>query len=277
MIRKLLFVLLCGIITVTVTIIFFMKQPAKIMTIGEYEAMPHIDVTVDILNIKITDSPDDKIHVQIQGHTLNKNMLTISEENNTFAIKEQKHKKNWTENIRFRPQDTIVVQLPKSQNKTLTLSGKDGDVLIQDVTLDTVQLETSAGITQLKNLSASNAKIQSNDGNVTIADSAIDHLEVTSTAGDVFMHASLGLTSTIKTIDGQIKMTETKEQSKLHMKSVSGDIDTHYKEPPTSLQLTTDGPDIVIKLPTYDKETNLIGSGTNMLSAETKDGRILIK
>lgn len=275
MIRKILLVLLCGIITVA--IIYFMKQPAKTMTFGDYEAMPHIDVTVDILNVEIINSPDDKIHVQLEGHTLNKNMLTISEENNTFIIKEQKHKKNWTENIRFRPQATIIVQLPKSQNQTLTLSGRDGNIIIQDITLDTAQLETYAGITQLKNLSASNAKIQSTDGNVTLADSAIDQLEITSTAGDVFIKESLGLTSTIETIDGQIKMTEAKEQSKLHMKSVSGDIDIHYKEPPTSLQLTTDGPDIVIKLPTYDKETNLIGSGSNMLFAETKDGRILIK
>ncbi len=275
MIRKILLVLLCGIITVT--FIFFMKQPFKIMTVGEYEAMPHIDVMVDILNIEIVESPDDKIHVQLEGHSLNNNMLLISEENNTFVIKEQKHKKNWTENIRLRPQATIIVQLPKSLNQTLTLSGRDGNIIIQDITLDTVQLETSAGITQLKNLSASHAKIQSTDGNVTLADSAIDQLEITSTAGDVFIKESLGLTSTIETIDGQIKMTEAKEQSKLHMKSVSGDIDIHYKEPPTSLQLTTDGPDIVIKLPTYDKETNLIGSGSNMLFAETKDGRILIK
>ncbi|MEI3604501.1 DUF4097 family beta strand repeat-containing protein [Pseudogracilibacillus sp. SE30717A] len=275
MIRKILLVLLCGIIMVT--IIYFMKQPDKTMTIGDYEAMPHIDVKVDILNIEIVESADDKIRVQLQGHTLDKNMLTISEENHTFVIKEQRREKSWTENIRFRPQASIIVQLPKSQNQTLTLSGRDGNIIIQDVTLDTAQLETSAGITQLKNLSASNAMIQSTDGNVTLADSAIDQLEITSTAGDVVIKESLGSTYTIQTIDGQIKMTEAKEQSNVRVRSVSGDIGIHYKEPPTSLQLAMDSPDIVVKLPTYDKETHLIGNGENKLSAETKDGTIRIK
>ncbi|HBZ11808.1 MAG TPA: hypothetical protein DEO65_18400 [Bacillus bacterium] len=275
MIRKILFVLLLGIITVT--IILFMKQPAKTITIGEYEAVPHIDVTLDELNMAISNSPDDKIHVQMQGHKLNKNMLTIHEENNTFFMKEQKGKKNWKENIRFRPTATVIVQLPNSQSKTLALNGADGDFTIQDLELDTIQLETSAGVTYLKNLSASNTEIQSEDGNVTIANSAIDHLEITSTAGDVAIKESTGSTHTIQTVDGQIKLTKAAEQPNVHVKSVSGDIGIHYKESPTSLQLLTTGEDVEITLPKYNKKTGNIGDGSNILSAETKDGVIAIK
>lgn len=275
MIRKILFVLLLGIITVT--IILFMKQPAKTITIGEYEAMPHIDVTLDMLNIAIADSPDDKIHVQMQGHKLNKKMLAINGENSRFIIKEQQRKKTWKENIRFRSTPTIIMQLPKSQSKTLTLYGADGDFTIQDLALDTVQAETSAGMAYLKNLSVANVDIQTIDGNVTIANSGIDHLGITSTAGDVAIKDSTGSEHTIQTVDGQIKMTEASEQPNLNVKSVSGDIGIHYKKAPDSLQITTVGPDIKVALPKYDKNTQMIGNGANMLSAETQDGVIVIK
>lgn len=92
MIRKILFVLLLSVITVA--IILFMKEPAETITIGEYKAMPHIEVTLDELNIAISDSPDDQIHVQMQGHTLKKHRLTVNKENNRFVIKEQQRKKN---------------------------------------------------------------------------------------------------------------------------------------------------------------------------------------
>lgn len=275
MIRKMLFVLLLGIITVT--IIFFMKQPGKTITIGEYGAMPHIDVTLNELNMAISNSPDDKIHVQMQGHKVNKNMLTINEENNQFFMKEQQRKKNWKENIRFRPTPTIIMQIPKSESKSLTLKGADGDFTIEDLALDTVQIETSAGMAYLKKLSISNAELHTNDGNVTIDKSALENLNIVSSAGDVAIKESTGSAHTIQTIDGQIKMTEATEQPKVHVKSVSGDIGIHYKKVPTSLQLTTVGQDIEMTLPKYDKKTNMIGNGANVLSAETKDGVIMIK
>lgn len=99
MIRKMLFVLLLGILTVTM--ILFMKEPAETITIGEYEAMPHIKVTLDELNIAISDSPDDQIHVQMQGHTLKKHRLTVNEENNRFVIKEQQRKKKMARKYPF--------------------------------------------------------------------------------------------------------------------------------------------------------------------------------
>src|SRR5690606_35722448 len=235
MIRKMLFILLLGIISVTV--ILFMKQPAKTMAIGDYEAMPHIDVTFDALNMVISNSPDDKIHVRLQGHKLNENKLSITEENDKFVIKEQQGKKKWKDHIHFRSTPTIIMQLPKSQITTLTLNGTDGDVTIQDLMLESVRVETSAGMTHLKKLSISNADIQTKDGNVTIAKSAIENLGITSTAGNVSIKDSTGSTHMIQTVDGQIKMTEAAEQPNVHVESVSGDIGIHYKKAPISLQL----------------------------------------
>ena len=268
MIRKMLLVLLLGILTVTM--ILFMKEPAETITIGEYEAMPHIKVTLDELNIAISDSPDDQIHVQMQGHTLKKHRLTVNEENNRFVIKEQQRKKKWQENIHFRPTPTIIVQLPKSQSKSLTLKSAYGDVAVEDVALDTVQVETSAGMAYLKNLSTSKADLHTNDGNVTIAKSALENLNITSNAGDVAIKESTGSAHTIQTVDGYIEMTEATEQPNLHVKSVSGDIGIDYQKAPTSLQFITEGEDIEVTLPKYDKKTNI-------LSAKTKDGGIMIK
>ncbi|QKG83601.1 DUF4097 domain-containing protein [Kroppenstedtia pulmonis] len=275
MLRKILVVLLIGVIGAG--IILYMKQPAETMTMGEYEAMPHIDVTLDMFNITIANSPDDQIHVQMQGHQLNKNMLTINEKNNRFVVKEQQRKKNWQENIRFRSTPTIILQLPKSQSKTLALNVADGDFTIQDLALDTVQVETSAGMVHLKNMFISNAELHTKDGNVTIGKSAIENLTITSNAGDVAVKESTGSAHTIQTVDGQIKMTEATEQPNIQTKSASGDIGIHYKKAPTSLRLTTIAEDVEITLPKYHKKTGMIGDGANMLSAVTKNGVIVIK
>ncbi|MBM7713515.1 DUF4097 and DUF4098 domain-containing protein YvlB [Bacillus thermophilus] len=275
MIRKILFVLLLSVITVA--IILFMKEPAETIAIGEYKAMPHIEVTLDELNIAISDSPDDQIHVQMQGHTLKKHRLTVNKENNRFVIKEQQRKKKWQENIRFRPTPTIIVQLPKSQSKSLTLKSAYGDVTMEDVALDTVQVETSSGMAYLKNLSTSNAELHTNDGNVTIAKSALENLNIKTNAGDIAIKKSTGTAHTIQTADGYIELKEATEQPNLNIKSVSGDISIDYLKSPTSLQFITEGEDIEVTLPKYDKKTHMIGDGSNILSAKTKDGGIMIK
>ena len=61
MIRKIFVGLLLG--AILVTAILFLIQPTKTITIGEYDAMPQIDIALDVLNSAIESSPDDKIHV----------------------------------------------------------------------------------------------------------------------------------------------------------------------------------------------------------------------
>ncbi|WP_397540259.1 DUF4097 family beta strand repeat-containing protein [Rummeliibacillus pycnus] len=275
--QKKLFILLLLVIMSTVAILF-MKQSTETITIGKYEAMPNIDVTLNELNIDIADSPDDKIHVQLKGPKLNKKMVIITEENNKFSIKEPQHKKKWKDYIHFRPTPTIVVQLPKAQSKTLTLNNADGDFTIQNLRLDKVQAEMSSGSANLKNTDITNAEFHMKDGNATIVKSAIENLSITTSSGDVAIKESTGSTQSIQTVDGQIKMTDATEQPSLHVKSVSGDIGIQYKKTPTSLQLKNSGAgDIKIKLPKYDKKTHIIGDGTNILSTETEDGSIVIK
>ncbi|MFF5994539.1 DUF4097 family beta strand repeat-containing protein [Lysinibacillus sp. KU-BSD001] len=276
MTKKVLFALLLGTIIVIITI-FMKQQPAEKITMGEYTAMPQIDVTLDVLSIAINNSPDDKIHVHLQGHKLKKDLLTITEENNRLFITEKKRKTNWLENIRFRSAPTIIVQLPKSQNNALTLNTENGDATIQDLPLDTVQLNTSTGNVNLNNTAILHAELRTKDGTVTITKSAIDNLSITTSAGDVAIKESTGLTHTIETTDGQIKMTEATEQPNIHVKSTSGDINIHYKKTPTSLQLMMTSEDTKITLPKYDKKTHTIGDGANILSAETKYGFIVIE
>lgn len=251
MIRKILVVLILG--AIIVTTILFLKQTTNTITIGEFEAKPHINVSLDALKIAITSSPDDKIHVQMQGYKLNKDMMTLTEENDRFLITEQPSKKKWHENIQLRSAPTIILQLPQSQSKTLTLNTVDGDSIIQNVTLDAVQVETAAGLVNLNNLSTSNAELRTKDGPVTITKSAIDNLSIITSAGDVAIQASIGSVHTIQTTDGQIIMTEVIEQPNIHVKSVSGDIVIHYKK------------------------SSIIGDRANVLSAESKYGSVVIE
>lgn len=273
--RIILAVLLFGIISAS--IFLFMKQPVKTITIGEYDPAPHIDVSLDMLNIDFTNSPDDKIHVQIKGHQLNKKMVSIHEEKNRFVIDEKQQKKKWTDHIHIRQTPTILVQLPKGQLKTLTLHTDDSNLNINDLVLESVEVRTSAGDAILENMSISNADVQSKDGSVSIAKSSIDNFSITTSAGDVSIKESTGINHMIQTVDGQINITEAKEQPKVQAKSTSGDIQIQYKKTPNSLRLTTAGEDIKILLHHYNKKTHIIGEVVNMLSAETEDGAVLIK
>ncbi|MEK4029228.1 DUF4097 family beta strand repeat-containing protein [Pseudobacillus sp. FSL P4-0506] len=275
MLRKMFVLLLLG--TMGAGLILYLKQPVKTVAIGGYKAMPYIDITLDELNIDIADSPDDKIHLQIKGHTLNKNILSVSQKNNTFVLKETRQKKKWQENIHFRPMPTVVMKLPKSQSKALTINGAYGDLIIQGLELDTIQAGTSAGMAHVKNVIVSNAEFSTADGMVKIAKSSLKNLSITTDAGDVSIKESTGTAHTIRTADGQIKITEATEQPNIQLKSVSGDIGIQYIKTPASLQLVTAGEDMKIELPKYDRNTHAIGDGTNRLSAKTEDGGLVIQ
>lgn len=273
--RIILAVLLLGIIGAS--IFLFMKQPVKTIPIGDYESAANIDVSLDVLNIDFTNSPDDKIHVQIKGQQVNNHMVSIRKEKNRFVIEEKQQKKKWTNYIHIRQAPTILVQMPKRQLKTLTLHTVDGNLNINDLVLDSVDVRTSAGDAFLEGMSISNADIQSKDGSVSIAKSSIENFSVTTNAGDVSIKDITGINHIIQTFDGQIHISEAIEQPKVQAKSTSGDIQIHYKQTPNSLLLTTAGEDIKILFPKYNKNTHMIGEGVNILSAETEDGAILIK
>ena len=262
---------------ITLTSIGITKQLSTTITIGEYGAKPRIDVTLDSLKISIANSPDDQIHVQMYGYKLNKDIVTINEANDKFSITQSESTQKWYEKFRFRSTPTIILQLPKAQIKTLSLNTVDGDSTIQDLTVDSVEVETVAGFLKLNNLSSSDANLLTQDGTVKINKSTINHLSLTTSAGDVTLRESTGSDSAIQTTDGRIKLIEVVEQPNLHVKSEAGDISIQYKKAPSSLQLTTDGEEIEITLPKYDKKTSTVGSGINILSAETKYGSVVIK
>lgn len=272
---KILLSLLLG--ALIITTIFVVKQPSTTITIGAYEAKPHIDVTLDSLKISIESSPDDQIHVQMYGYRLNKDSVTIKEEANKFLIMEKESNNNWYKNFRIQSTPTIILQLPKAQVKSLTLNTLDGDCTIQDLTLDTVEVKTVAGFLQLNNISTSNANLLTQDGTVKVNKSTINNLSLTASAGDVTLQESRGANFTIQTTDGQIKIIEIVEQPNLHVTSEAGDIYIQYSLAPSSLQLITAGEDIDITLPKYDKKTSTIGDGVNILYAETKYGLVVIK
>ena len=274
--KRILFImfLLGAIILASIVI---MKQLSTTISIGEYEAKTHIDVTLDSLKISIASSPDDQIHVQMYGYKLNKDSVTITEETNKFSITQKESKRKWYENFRLRLTPTIILQLPDAQIKTLSLHTVDGESTIQDLTLDSVEVKTMAGFLKLTNLFSSHANLLTQDGTIEVNKSILNHLSLTTSAGDVTLRESTGSVSSIQTTDGRIKLIDVVEQPNLHVKSESGDISIQYMKAPSSLELTTDGVEIEIALPKYDKKTATVGSGTNSLFAETKYGTVVIK
>jgi DUF4097 and DUF4098 domain-containing protein YvlB len=274
MLKKIVAALILGIIGIALFV--FYQQSVASTPMGEYAAAPTIDVKLDMLNIDIASSPDDKIHIQLEGYNIDETMLAIREDGNRLTIEEKPRKKGWMNSFHFRSQPTIMVQLPKSTSKTVTLTNNDGNTSIQDLALDAIQAKTSTGVAYVKDVSVTEATFHTNDGNVTIAKSTIDHLDIKTSAGDVAVKDSIGTTHTIQTDDGQIKLTEATEQPNVTVKNKSGDIMVHYKASPVSLHIMAESEDVDIALPQYDQKTHMIGDGENRLSAETKDGVVVV-
>lgn len=277
MMRKMLvMLLLLGLICTF--IIFFSRQSPETISVGSFEAFATIDVDIVEFKTTIIDSPDNKIHVKLQGHKINKDMLKIKEENNTFFIKEKQKKKKWNDYISLRSKPSITIQLPKTYSKNLIISSVDGEFDIKELMLEKVLLDISSGAATLKNVSILHAELSTKDGNISVDKSTIDNLFISSNAGDVLLKEGAGSSYKIETIDGQIKMTDAIEQENVSIKSNSGDIRIQYKKAPVSLLLKTEtAGDTKIKLPNFKYETNLIGKGANTLSVESKNGSIFIE
>lgn len=274
MLKKLIMAVL--LLAIGLGIFIFFKQPTETITIGTYEVVPAIEADLQMMTIEMASSPDDKIHVLLEGKRGNEEQLSIDHDETKLIVKE-KNEKQWNDYITIGSQPKFIMQIPKTREISITISHKDGDSILKGLAVDAIQVKSTTGRVTIQNMTASVSDLQSTDGNVTIHNSVMENGSISTTSGNVTIRESKGTTLVAKSVDGQIKLTEATEQTDVRLKSKTGDIQVTYKTPPSSLKVLTSGEIVKVELPSYNQKTGIIGEGTNMLSIETKDGMIQVK
>ncbi|GKV56951.1 hypothetical protein NCCP2222_28980 [Sporosarcina sp. NCCP-2222] len=274
MIKKLIMVVL--LLAIGLGIFIFFKQPTETITIGTYDAVPTIEANLQMMTIEVSSSPDDKIHVVVEGKKGVEEQFSIDHDETKLLVKEN-NEKQWNDFITIGSQPKIIMQIPTALENSVSISNKDGDSYLKGLDVKTVQVKSSTGRVTLRDINASTSELNSTDGNVTVHNSEIENGSISTTSGNVNVRESKGTTLAAQSVDGQIKLTEATEQSDVRLKSKTGDIQVIYKTAPSSLKLSTSGEIVKVELPSFDQKTGIIGKGTNILSIETKDGMIQVK
>ncbi|MBB4826489.1 DUF4097 and DUF4098 domain-containing protein YvlB [Sporosarcina luteola] len=264
-------------LAIGIGIFIFFKQPTKTMTIGDYDAVPTIEADLQMMTIEMSSSPDDKIHVLVEGKKGTEEQISVDQNETKLVVRELNEEVQWNNFIQLGSQPKIIMQLPKSLEHSIAITNKDGSTQLKGLDAETVQVKSTTGNVALQDMMISKSELKSTDGSITIHKSTIEDGSISSSTGNVTVRESMGAALAIQSTDGQIKLMEATEQSDVKIKSKTGDIEISYKTAPASLQLSTVGEMIDIDLPNYDKQTKQIGDGSNQLSIETNDGRIKVK
>ena len=219
------------------------KQDFKVDGISE------IHVSLESWELKVDESPDEKIHVSYSG--------TIEKEKSDIAVVQ----KDITLNI---------LQSDKQQNMAEQFSaGKPGEI--------TVYLPKGIEIP---------FKISNGSGNMQIDNISIQELSLVNTSGYVTLKDVNFDTLAIVTSSGEVGVGGAGVYSALKVQTDSGDVSVSHKESPTDLQLdvTTDSNDIAMQLSNIDftKDTSgckqgNIGQGNNKLEISSSSGTIIVK
>ena len=274
MLKKLIMAVL--LLAIGLGIFIFFKKPTETIAIGTYDAVPTIEANLQMMTIDMSSSPDDKIHVLVEGKKGVEDQFFIDHDETKLLVKE-KNEKQWNDFITIGSPPKIIMQIPKALENSVSISNRDGDSYMKDLDVKTIQVKSSTGRVILRDINALQSELQSTDGNVTVHNGVLEESSISTTSGNINIRESKGVTLAAQSVDGQIKMTEATEQSNVRLNSKTGDIQVTYKVAPSSLKVSTRGEIIKVELPSFNQKTGLIGEGANMLSIETKDGMIQVR
>ena len=275
MLKKLVFVFL--LVVIGIGVLFFFKKPSETIPIGAYDAVSTVEVHVQMMNIEVAPSPDDQLHVVLDGKQGEEEQFSIDHQAAQLIIMEKPAKGKWTDYIQIGAQPTIQLQVPPSANTSISLTNQDGNSQLKGLDIDSLYVKSSTGKVALRETTVAKIEVRSTDGNIAIHKSTMEKGILSTKSGNVTVKESSGNALDIQSWDGQIKLTEATEQAETRLKSKTGDIHVSYSTAPNSLKLTTSGENVKIALPNYDQQTGQVGEGANQLAIETKDGVIEVK
>ena len=162
-----------------------------------YETIPaYLDIDLNYTTLIIEQGD------VLSTKTNNKN-IKVSEENNHLIIKEDKNRKfNKT-----KPKE-IVLSLPTNIDFTkVYIDSGAGEVIINGIKTDSLNLNLGAGKTSIKNTTASRANVDTGAGEVTFENSYLNNLDLDLGIGEIKIDGSITGNSKIDSGIGEVKLS----------------------------------------------------------------------
>lgn len=237
--------LLCGILFTLLT-----KNEFKFIKFGDNQVLlknntfainkKKITINTKSADIKIKESNDDLIHVELYGK--NDDDYTVEENDN---IKISENKKNIFCLGFCSYKKHITIYLPNNYISEIDLKTISGDVTVEKELFTKTNINTTSGDIKLKR----NNEIKINTVSGDIELEYATKIEIGTTSGDVLIDTlNLENNSFINTVSGDININKT-NNIYINTHTVSGDvrIEKNIKDANSELKINTTSGDIYIK------------------------------
>lgn len=188
----------------------FFEQSVLIYN-NAFEEIESINVDITSYDVKIEESNDNTVQVEISGSEKHKNKFSVEQKNKELVINQN----NSDICIGFCLDGSITIYLPK-QEIAYTHKSSSGN-LNSEIDLGNININTISGDIVLKNINK--GSISSTSGNITIANA--NKLNVNSSSGDILLDTVLE--TNISSQSGNVKIKNITDQ--MNITTTSGDID----------------------------------------------------
>lgn len=210
----------------------------------DFDKILDLEILSTAGDIKLEESTNEKVRVVAYGK--NAEDLQVELQENKLKVDYSKYKyKNTIFNLDFYSND-ILIYLPESYNKNISIQAKYGDIEVMDFENASIQIEEDCGDVDLGTVK--NATVKNHYGDIKIEEIG-NQFEIDSDCGDVTINAiTIAENSSIVNNLGDIKIGKTNEIY-IDAKTDLGDVkvNQNYRHSEIILKLQNDCGDIKVE------------------------------
>ena len=214
------------------------------------DQIEQIEISSSFIDMEVTQTEREEIQLVLTGKvssSLEEDVRIHSKQSGSTLIIEAKvNDKKWMTGFK-RISLTLQVQVPMKFNKDVVLKGTSGDIYLEKVHLNSVQLQASSGDIHVKDVIVRNMlQTKLSSGDVKIENVKAHLMSHQSSSGDVEVKHSMATVIRAESTSGDINILEC--GGKLDLKSTSGDAEVELSQLIEDMQLTSTSGDIKINL-----------------------------
>lgn len=208
------------------------------------------------MDINLADSPDNKIHISVNGETQSADKFELKTKQNgdtlevTF-VEPKLIEMNFVLFFNYTHR-SATVSLPKSV-KQASVKTNFGEIYTNNFVGESLELKTDAGDINLSNLQSTDLNAKTNAGNISLSQSVITNTDLKASAGDLYVNSLVSSKTKLTTSAGNIDLNQI--TGNLVATSNAGDIDLTNKTIDQNIELQTNFGGIDVQ--SESKPTNL--------------------
>lgn len=214
------------------------------------DQIEQIEISSSFIDMEVTQTEQEEIQLVLMGKvssSLEEDVRIHSKQSgSTLIIDAKVNDKKWVTGFK-RISLTLQVQLPMKFNKDIVMKGTSGDISLEKVQLNSVQLQASSGDIHVQDVNVrSSLKTKVSSGDVNIANVKAHLMSHQSSSGDVEVKQSMATVIRAESTSGDVNIQEC--SGKMDLKSTSGNVEIVLSKLMDDMQLASTSGDIKIDL-----------------------------